>query len=235
MLADADHAETELMNALDRIEYHQIGAWNNVSTSPLGGESFLGITQEEARNRQAYNQKAFPLKFKYAGERFRVVEAYAQAMRDWSRTRDNLIRPSLCAEYGNIVTAVAGTDIDSFDDVFRKARVYRETLMAYLRPKVETPEWFTRVFEYPDVQPTDANAKYWQSLIEKQGERAVERILSWDRVSPVDLTSMPSPAVNPGSAAERAGRALPDALLLFAGCFVFVALSIARVRRYPLN
>jgi hypothetical protein len=202
---------------------------------PFGGESFLGITQEEAYNRLAYNRKVIPLKFMYAEGRYRAVESYAQALRGWSRTRDNLKRPSLCVLYNNVVKAIAGTDIDSFEDVVQKARLYRGAMMAYLQPKSGTPEWFTRVFEYPDVQPTESNQRYWQSLIEKQGERAVERILSWDRVTSLDLSSMPSPAVNMRGAGERAAHALPDGVILLASCLVFIALSIIRVLHYPLN
>jgi ABC-type transport system involved in multi-copper enzyme maturation permease subunit len=235
MLSEADRASTEFMKALDRIEYQQKSGWNNASTNPLGGESLLGITEEEANNRLAYNQKVVPMKFRFAGDRYLVVESYAQALRSWSQLRDDLIRPSLCIGYGNIVKAIAGTDIESFDDMVQKARLYREAMMAYLRPKSETTLWFTRVFEYPDVQPTESNQKYWQSLIEKQGERAVEKILSWDRMSSLDLTSMPAPSVSLRVAAERAAGALPDALVLIAGCLLFIALSIIRVRHYPLN
>jgi ABC-type transport system involved in multi-copper enzyme maturation permease subunit len=235
MLSESERASTEFMKALDRIDYRQIGSWNNVSTNPFAGESFLGITQEEAYNRLAYNQNVVPMKFQFAEDRFRVVESYARALRSWGRTRDNFIRPSLCVAYDNIVKAVAGTDIDSFDDIVHKARLYRDMMMAYLRPKSETPQWFTRVFEYPDVQPTESNQRYWQSLIVKQGERAVEKILSWDRVTPLDLSSMPSPAVGMRGAAERAESALPDTLFLFAVCLLFLALSILRMRHYPLN
>jgi ABC-type transport system involved in multi-copper enzyme maturation permease subunit len=235
MMADAEHASTEFMNALDRIEYHQVGSWNNVSTDPFRGELFLSITVEEAANRLAYNQKVFPMKFRFAEDRFRVVESYAQALRRWGRIRDDLIRPSPSAEYGNVVRAVAGTDVESFDDIVQNARLYREAMMAYLRPKVGTPAWFTRVYEYPEIQPTDKNEMYWQSLIEKEGERAVERILSWDRVAPLDLASMPGPSAGAGSAAGRMEHAFVDAVLLFAGCVLFVTLSIVRVRSYPLN
>jgi ABC-type transport system involved in multi-copper enzyme maturation permease subunit len=235
MKADADRASTEFLGALERIEYHQIGGWNNASTNPFGGESLLGITKEEAENRLSYNQKVVPMKFRYAEDRFRVVESYAQALRSWGRMRDNLVRPSFCVQYSNIVKAVAGTDIGTFDDLVGKGRLYREALMAYLRPKSDKPEWFTRVYDYPDVQPTPENEKYWQSLIEKEGERAVEKILSWDRMAPVDLASMPAPSVAMRGAAERAAHALPDALLLFSGCLVCIALSIIRIRHYPVN
>ena len=235
LVSEEEQARAGFVKVLGSIEYRQIGSWNNVSYDPFGSEAFLGITQEEARNRLAYNQKTIPLKFRYAEDRFRIVESYADHLRSWSRIRDDLIRPSLCIQYNNVVKAIAGTDIDSFEDVVRKARLYRDALMVYLRPKSVTPEWFTRVFEYPDVQPTDSNLRYWQSLIEKQGERAVERILSWDRVAPLNLTSMPSPAVGFLGVAQRAERATPDAAVLLASCLVFVALSIVRIRRYPLN
>jgi ABC-type transport system involved in multi-copper enzyme maturation permease subunit len=235
MKIEADRASAEFLKALDRIDYHQIGGWNNASTDPFHGESLLGITREEAANRLAYNQKVFPMKFQYAEDRFRIVESYAQALSLWGRTRDNLIRPSFCAEYGNIVRSIAGTDVGSFDDVVQKARLYREAMMAYLRPRVETPAWFTRVYEYPDVEPTAKNEAYWQSLIEKEGERSVEKIMSWDRIAPLDLSSMPFPSVSPGSAGERAEHALTDAGLLCAGSLLFLALSMVRVRDYPLN
>ncbi len=235
MLSESANARREFLKVYESIEYRQIGSWNNVSLDPFAGESFLGITQEEALNRLAYNRKVVPMKFRYAEERYRAVESYAQSLRRWGRTRDNLMRPSLCVVYNNVVKAIAGTDIDSFDDAVQRARLYRGAMMAYLEPKSATPEWFTRVFEYPDVQPTESNQRYWQSLIEKQGERAVEKILSWDRVTALDLASMPSPAVGAPESAERAAHALPDGVILFASCLLFIALSIIRVLHYPLN
>lgn len=235
MVREAAEARSGFLKTLMSIEYRQTGSWNNVSWDPFGPSSFLGITREEAQNRLAYNQKAVPMQFRYAEDRFRSVESYADRLRSWSRTRDNLVRPSLCVQYDNIVKAIAGTDIRGLDDIVKKSRLYRDALMAYLAPKSGTPEWFTRVFEYPDVEPTESNMRYWQSLIETKGERAVERILSWDRVAPLDLASMPSPAVSPAGTAERAEHAVPDALLLLTGCIVFNALSIVRIRRYPLN
>ena len=235
MLSDAASASKEFLKVYQSIEYRQIGPWNNASMDQFGGESLLGITQEEALNRLEYNRKVTPLKFRYAEDRFRVVESYARALRSWGHTRDNMVRPSLCVLYNNVVKALAGTDIDSFEDVLQKARLYRGAMMAYLQPKSETTEWFTRVFEYPDVQPTESNQRYWQSLIEKQGERAVEKILSWDRVTPLNLASMPSPDVSTSGATERAERALPDGVMLLAGCLLFFGFSILRVLRYPLT
>jgi hypothetical protein len=54
-------------------------------------------------------------------------------------------------------------------------------------------------------------------------------------VAPLDLASMPGPSAGAGSAAGRMEHAFVDAVLLFAGCVLFVTLSIVRVRSYPLN
>jgi hypothetical protein len=235
MLSEAALARGSFLKSEESIEYHQKGSWNNVSTDQFTGESFLSITEEEALNRMEYNKKVFPLKFRFAEERFRVVESYATALTKWSHIRDNLVRPSLSVLFNNIVQAIAGTDVGSFEDVVQKARMYQGAMMAYLQPKLEKPEWFTRVLEYPDLQPTDQNMRYWQTLIEKHGERAVEKVLSWDRVAPLDLSSMPPPNIGFPGIVERTGRALIDGLILLGSTLFFLVLSIIRVIRYPIT
>ena len=107
--------------------------------------------------------------------------------------------------------------------------------MDFLRPKMATPEWFTRVFEYPDVQPTEENNRRWQQLIEKEGERAVEKILSWDRIKPLDLSAMPPPQVSMPGELERMGHAAWDGLLLAVSTALFLVLGLVRIARYPVT
>lgn len=235
VLTEVEQAKVEFHKAYSSIEYHQKSDWNNTNTGGFGGESLLGITEEEAYNRTEFNKKAFPIKFRFAEQRHRVIEAYAIALRRWSRLRDNLVRPSLCVLYRNIVQAIAGTDIDSYESVLLRSRIYRDALMEYLQPKVGMPEWVTRALEYPDVQPTEENRRYWQDLIEKKGERAVEKILSWDRVTPLDLSTMPRPHIEFPSLAERMERVMTDGLLLVGSTALFLALSVWRVLRYPVR
>jgi len=145
------------------------------------------------------------------------------------------MRTSLCVLFKNVSQAIAGTDIDSYELAVQRARIYRDALMTYLEPKIGKPEWFTRALEYPDVQPTEQNQTYWQSVVEKEGERAVERLLSWDRVTPIDLSTMPPPRVGFAGLAERTADAIPDGLLLVAGTALFLALSIRRVIHYRIH
>jgi ABC-type transport system involved in multi-copper enzyme maturation permease subunit len=235
VLREAEQAAREFSKSYSSLDYHPKSDWDNANWTIFGGESLLGITKEEVYNRVEFNKKAFPMKFRFAEERYRVVENYAGALRTWSRLRDNLMRPSLCVLYRNIVQAIAGTDIRSFEAVVQRARFYREALMAYLRPKVGTPELFTRALEYPDVQPTDENRKYWQDLIDKKGERAVEKILSWDRVAPLDLSMMPPPHVGFSGLGQRIRNVVGDGLLLVGAIALFLILAIWRVLHYPIG
>jgi len=107
--------------------------------------------------------------------------------------------------------------------------------MSYLQPKVGTPEWFTRALEYPDVQPTEQNLRYWQELIGREGERAVEKILSWDRVTPLDLRTIPQPHIEFAGLAERLEQVIVDMLLLAGSTALFLVLSTWRVLRYPVR
>lgn len=219
--------------AFRKVKYQQKGSWWYANRDDMGGESFLGITEEEVYNRLEYNKKVYPLKFQYAEDRYRVMEHYATGLRRWSRIRDDLIRPSLCVLYWNIVKAISGTDIATYDAALGRARRYREALMGYLRPKVGTPEWFTRALEYPDMQPTEGNRRYWNKLEEKEGEGAISRkILNWDRVASLDLSAMPQPHIEYPDLAERLAGVTTDVFLLVGITGLFLGLAAMRVLGY---
>jgi hypothetical protein len=116
-----------------------------------------------------------------------------------------------------------------------RARQYRTALMAYLQPRLDRPEWFTRALEYPNVQPTPENQQRWQKVVETQGERAVEKLMSWDQVTPIDLASMPDPQIGFASLPERIGYVLEDVVLLLGATGLFVILGILRSIHYPVR
>ncbi|HTO95332.1 MAG TPA: hypothetical protein VMM80_13155, partial [Bacteroidota bacterium] len=63
----------------------------------------------------------------------------------------------------------------------------------------------------------------------------VERILSWDRVAPLDLAALPLPVIAPPAISAGLARAVPDLVLLFGCCAASLGLGILRVRHYPLH
>lgn len=215
-----------------KVEYRQKSGWWGASTGGQG-ETILGVTEEEAHNRVEHNKKTFPMKFQYAEDRYRVLGHYTARLRQWGQLRDNLVRPSFCVLYRNVVQAVSGTDINSYDAALRHTRTYREALMGYLRPKVATPQWVTRVLEYPDMQPTEENQRYWKKLEEQEGGDVVSRkILNWGRVAPLDLSTMPLPNIAFPGLAERVGGVTLDVLLLVGITGLFIGLAIRRVLNY---
>jgi hypothetical protein len=213
-------------------EYKQKCSHWYADNDNMGGERFLGITEEEVYNRVEFNKKVFPVKFLYAEDRYRVLEHYAAGLQRWSQMRESIVRPSLCILYRNVVQAIAGTNIESYDAALRHARTYREALMNYLRPKVGTPEWVTRVLGYPDMQPTEENQRYWAKLVEKEGGDVYRKIFSWDRVTSFDLSAMPRPEIKFPSLAERIVRVAMDVLLLVGITGLFLGLAIRRVLNY---
>ncbi len=232
---EEDEAGKEHSKACSAIPYHNRSYWINAQTSMYGGEAILGLTTEELENRMEFNRKVFPLKFQYAERRQRALDGFAARIVSWDRFRNNLVRPSLSVLYRNIVQSIAGTDIRYVDAAVERARWYREALMAYLRPKLDRPDWFTRALEYPDVQPTPENQLRWQKVVDSQGERAMERLMSWDQVTPVDLAGMPDPQIAFPSLSERMGYAFEDVVLLLGAIGVIVILGIIRAARYPVR
>ncbi len=232
---DEQQARDEMRNALSALQYRQKSEWNNASFSDFGGESIVGLSAEEIQNRIDYNAKAFPLKFRFAEESWRIEDSYAQALDAWYRTREAVICPSLNVLYRNIVESIAGNDLDSYRDKLHRAQLYRDEVMNYLRPKVASAAWFTRALEYPDVLVSEENRNRLQMLVDTQGESAVERLLSWDRVTPLDLRSMPLPAIAAPGIADRLQKRLNDLILLLTSVALFIGLSVARVARYPLR
>lgn len=232
---EEDEASKEYLKAYAGIPYRNKSVWMNSQSSAFGGEAILGITTEEVQNRMEFNQKIFPLKFQYAERRQRALDSYAAGLQAWSRVRNDLVRPSLSVLYRNIVQAIAGTDIQYVNAAAEHARQFRTALMAYLQPKLGRPEWFTRALEYPNVQPTPENQRRWQEVVETQGERAVERLMSWDQVTPIDLGGMPDPRIDFPALSERLGQALADILLLLGATGVFLILGITRAMRYPVR
>jgi len=234
-IRETEQPMDEFYKVYRSLRYQQKTPWYNANMNPVGAESIMGLTKEEVQDRTEFNKNVFPLKFRLAEQRDRIFESYAVPLKGWSRIRDGITRASLCVSYRNIAQAIAATDLGSYEIALGRARIYRDALMTYLQPKVGTPEWVTRALEYPDVQPTDQNRGYWQELIGREGERSVEKILSWDRVAPLDLGTMPQPQIEFATLAERLEQMIVDMLLLAGGTALFLALSGWQIQRYRVH
>lgn len=114
-VAATEQATQDFKRTYASIPYSSKTGWINVRINPSEDEAILGITQDEIPDRIQFNRKAFPLKFRLAEERQRLLESYATALKNWSRVRDNLTRLSLCSLFKDASQTIAGTDIDSYE------------------------------------------------------------------------------------------------------------------------
>ena len=235
--------ETELIREADEnygraysnVRYQQTeGSWNVAYTDYAGPESFLGITEKEALNRVEYNKIIFPMKFALAEEHFHIHDAVQRSLERREEARNSLDAISPVAAYGRIVRALAGSDIGSYRRTFAAARNYRESLMEYLRPKVATAAWVTRVLDQPELQPTKENMSYWNERAKKEGEDVfLKEWWNWSRVKPLDLSAMPRPNLEVPGLRERLGDALFPCALLMVLTAGFLVMAGWKLLRYP--
>ena len=193
------------------------GWWGRNGSGFSGGGTLLGTTREEVYNLMAFNERAFPLKFQYAEERYRLTEPYARALHRWSQLRKDFQRTSMCSVYENLVRTVAGTDLGSYDEVLVQAREFRELLLEYLQPKIREAAWFTRLLEHPEMETTPENTARWRRRQEAEGNNVLwTDILTWDKIDPLNLEAMPRPYLRHPGLTQRLEHASIDLLLLFA-------------------
>jgi ABC-type transport system involved in multi-copper enzyme maturation permease subunit len=235
IVEDAARVRKEFYDAYLAIPYEQKGSHRYMNSDDLSGQSLLSTTEEEVRNLVEYNKKVYPLKFRFAETSYRVVEQYEIALRQWGRLRDSMVSPSLCHLYQCLAQALAGTDFQTYDLLLGQMRQYRQQLVGFLQPRVGTPEWITRVLEYPDLLVTVENEARWNRLAEQEGSNALEKkVFNWDRISPLDLRPMPKPHLEYPDLASRLQQVWPQGALLAGIAVLLLALTAWRVRHYPV-
>jgi len=126
--------------------------------------------------------------------------------------------------------------VESYEEVLRQARRYREQLLDYLRPHAATPEWFTRLREHPELLVTEENQMRWEKIRREEGERAVEKkIFTWEPIAPLDLSALPRLHIELSGLVDGVEQVAGEFLLLGGIPFLLLVLSGWRVLRYPVR
>ena len=231
-----EKAQQEFYRKFSEIGHQQKGGWTYSSSGDFGGRTLLATTEEEMLNLVETHKKRVPLKFRFAEDRYRVVEEYEQSLRRWLRLQGTLVAPSLSGLYRKVVQALAATDVESYDQVLRQLRRYRADLVDYLRPKIGTPEWFTRMPDHPELFATEENVARWRKLEAEKGWGAVEeRYFNWERIEPLDLSGMPRLRVEYPDLAERVEGVTGDILLLVGMAVLLLGLAWRQALRYAVR
>jgi hypothetical protein len=233
--AQAQEVNDRFNEVSARIPYKMIGTWNGAWTSPTGGERILGISRAEVFNRIEYNKIVFPLKFQLAEDLFRVRDLFMRDLEKKESVRALFSMLSPSALFGDIAQLIAGTSPKTYQQAHESARHYRNTLMDYLRPKVATASWFTRVLDYPELEPTEENYRYWNAVAQKEGPDVYfTKWWTWDRVAGVDLKDLPQPGLQFPGMQERLGDSLSGLSLLVLYGATLLALAAWKLTRYSV-
>ncbi len=163
------------------------------------------------------------------------MQDYADRLYNWKNTRDSFLRGSLYVLYKNIVNAIAGTDINTYSTTIQRVKHYRESLVEYLRPKVASARWFTRVGEHPEMLMTKENEIKWDELKRKEGAEALYKIFTWDRITPLDVNDMPLPNIGFPNISERLYSVTLDIAILFLATISLLLLACWRVAYYKVS
>jgi hypothetical protein len=108
-------------------------------------------------------------------------------------------------------------------------------MMEYLRPKVATAAWFTRIEDYPDMEPTPENNRYWDAIAAVEGPDVYfSKRWTWDRVSPLDLKDMPQSTLQIPGMRERIGVSLTGVSLLALYGVALLILAGWKLTRYAV-
>ncbi len=231
----AQEVNDHFNEALDKIPYKISGSWNGAWTSYSGGEKILGITKGEVLHRIEYNKQVFPMKFQLAEDLFKVRDRFRRDLEKKEQVRSlfSLFSPS--AIFGAIAQQIAGTSPTSYEQAHESARHYRNALMEYLQPKVATASWFTRIEEYPDMEPTRENNSHWDAVAKEEGPDVYfTKRWNWDRVNAINLKDMPQPALRIPGMQERMGESLLGVSLLALYGVALLTLGGWKLARYAV-
>ena len=209
--------------------------WESDRDSPFGGWYPLLCTPSGA----AYYQKRYallnPLQIKYVDKYWEVRRTYLAALVRQGELVNNVSRVSPICLYGNVASALAGTDLAGVESFLDGVRAYRERIIEYMRARTDnfsSPSYFTpstpeeRIEFEKCVQIEDREASHQRS--QQLGKKVTSRI------APLELRDLPRFVGSPGTA-ESLRRALPDLALLVVLNALFFALSFVAFLRYDVR
>ena len=231
----AQEVNDHFNDAVNKIPYKMNGGWNGAWCSYDAGEKILGLTKEEALNRIEFNKRVFPMKFQLAEDLYKVRDQFRRELEKKDQVRSLFALFSPSALLGDVAQRVAGTSPGSYQQAHESARQYRNAMMAYLQPKVATASWFTRIEDYPDMEPTEESNRYWDAVAKKEGPDVYfSKRWNWDRVSGIDLKDMPQPTLRIPGMQERVGESISGVSLLALYGVVLLILAGWKLTRYAV-
>ena len=155
-----------------------------------------------------------PIEIKYADKYAQVEYSYLRGLFEQTRLADNISRSSPVSLYENVMSALAGTDMASFQDFIDAVKPYRKDVIEYIRAR--TDNFTSSIFFTPCTQ---------------------EEMKTWpygDTAAPLDLSDLPRFSYK----ADILGtlhRVIPDLALLVLGNVLFFAMAFVAFLGYDVR
>ncbi|MHC4435799.1 MAG: ABC transporter permease subunit [Planctomycetota bacterium] len=155
-----------------------------------------------------------PIEIKYADKYAQVEDGYLRGLFEQTRLANNISRSSPISLYENVMSALAGTDMASFQHFIDAVKLYRKDIVEYMRAR--TKNFSLSTFFTPCTE-------------EEMTTRP-----SGDTASPLELSDLPRFSYK----ADMVGtlrRVIPDLAFLILGNVLFFAMAFAAFVGYDVR
>ena len=155
-----------------------------------------------------------PIQIKYANQYSEIKDVYLRNLFEQTRLADNLSRISPISLYGNIMSALAGTDMASFQHFINTVKPYRNDIVEYMRSR--TDNFSKTIFFTPCT------------------EEEIETRPKGDTAAPLELSDLPRFTYSSDIVGTLL-RIAPDLAFLILGNILFFAVAFAAFAGYDVR
>jgi len=155
-----------------------------------------------------------PIQIRYANKYSEVKDVYLRSLFEQTRLANNLSRISPISLYENIMSALAGTDVASFQHFIDAVKPYRNDIIEYIRSR--TNNFSSTIFFTPCT------------------EEEIKTRPRGDTAAPLELSDLPRFAYR-ADIVRTLRRVVPDLAFLILGNILFFAMAFASFSGYDVR
>jgi ABC-type transport system involved in multi-copper enzyme maturation permease subunit len=209
--------ERELTRERERSGLNYMSGYSERSDVPGGGfgHGYVRSGSEAFMHNQHVDYRiGVPVKIKYADKYAEVKYGYLSSLSGQTRLAENISRASPISLYENVMSALAGTDMVSFQNFIEGVKQYRKDIIEYMRSRTDN----------------FSSMSFWTPCTEEEIKTRPRR----DTAAPLELSDLPKFAYR----ADIVGtlhRIVPDLAFLILGNVLFFALAFAAFVRYDIR
>ncbi len=205
------------------------GGGANAPDGPFGGRGHWYIIVCDPAEAEYWKKGAsleMSLNTEYAHKFWEVERDHINGLLRQTHLARNIGRISPTCLYDNTMSALAGTDLADFQSWMERARIYRESVVTYIRNKTDNLRSLSYI-----TQSTEAERIMW----EKGGKFREQAVKAASKHTlPLNLEDLPRLAYSTGVGQAIQGAAV-DLILLVVFNIVFYSLSFVAFQKYDVR